>query len=63
LKSTALLKLRPKEEDKIVIGLGLRLRQHCPFLTSDFCQKGFFEKELIKTKEIPINAESHLFKM
>jgi hypothetical protein len=38
--------------------LGLRLRQHCQFLTVAFFGKQFFEKEVVKTKEIAINTES-----
>jgi hypothetical protein len=39
--------------------LGLYLMQHYQFLCQQFfVKKQFFEEELIKTKEISINAES-----
>jgi hypothetical protein len=41
-----------------VTSLGFRLRQNCKFLTPSLFVKNFFERELIKPREIVINDES-----
>jgi len=55
LKSTVL----SQAEHEGSASLGLRLRQHCQFLTLEFfVKKTIFEKELIKAAGIPVNAKS-----
>jgi hypothetical protein len=56
LKSTVL----PQAEAEGSPSHGLRLRQHCQFLTlaNFFVKKTIFEKELIKSAGVAITAES-----
>jgi len=55
LKSTVL----PQAEAEGSASLGLRLRQHCQFLTLEFfVKKTIFEKELINAAGNSVNAES-----
>jgi hypothetical protein len=43
----------------MLASIGLRLKQGCQYVTTALLvKKQFFEKELIKTKEIAINAEA-----
>lgn len=46
----------------VLASFGIRFIQHCQCLTSVFLlKKHYFEKELIKTNETAINAESGPF--